>query len=134
MLRGPVSSTQGTCDRSSDPELKQGVVGSFTTVPTCDLQEVEEPRGLYPFSICPERGTHSGFVKQRQTASPHTGWRPCRPVQRPVHVKVPHVGTCVAGLRARRVGPSLLLLHRVRSRRSRDVDGWVRMCEAQLSG
>lgn len=110
------------------------MVGSVTTVPACDLQDVEEPHGLYPFSICSESGTHSGFVKQRQAASFHTGWRPHGPVQRPVRVKVPHLGTCVAGLRAGRVGPSRLLLHRVRSGRRRDVDGRVRTCEAQLSG
>lgn len=130
MLRGPVSSAQGTCDGSPDPALKQGVVGSFTAVPMCDLQEVEEPHGLYLFSICPEWGLHSGFVKQRQAASLHAGWRSCGPVQRPMRVKVPHLGTCVA----RGFGPARLLPPGVRSGHSRDVDGQVRTCEAQPLG
>lgn len=133
MLRGPVSSTQGTCDSSSDPELKQGVVGSFTAVPACDLPEVEEPHGLCPFSTRPEWGTHSELAKQRQVASPpqagaHAG------LSRASAPKGSPPGHLMAGLRAGRVEPSRLLLPRVRSGRSRDVDGRVRTCVAQLSG
>lgn len=76
-----------------------------------------------PFSHLSRVGAHSGSVKQTGFFPPH------RPVQRPACVKVPRLGTCVAGGSAPPLLPPGL-----RSGCSRDVDGQVRTCEAQPSG